>query len=373
VKLTIVLRKHDAEGLGGEILEGLGMKRSSAEPQVFAAFYLAPDIPGGIAPVDMDDSMFAIRAMEALMDQGIRPVRVFQKTNSPAGLTPVFGSAGIESDSYSVDDALADMGIASEITVDQALAEAGFDVEAAAKLTEADLVLRGGDVCKWCGAKAKQVASMTDGHTIMRVEKLCDKCSRKGDYSRGGWVLKRDLNAKAVKAASKLSAGYTHYWNQKRDFTDQEWKKILLRAKSIIKKATEQGIALASGDGNGKPELTPEYISLNGAGDESYESFSLGKKLHDEFNFTKTNERPYDPVVVSLLAMIKKVAKDAVDISSDGEDGVFRNPPITAGVSSVKAEGPTVDDALESLGFTADDLLSDAGFRKSTERASPGG
>ena len=92
MKLTVVLKKHDADGLGGEILEGMGMTRSEVEDQVFSSFHLAPDL-AGIQTGDVDDSMFAARVTEALMDRRIRPIRVFQRTNSNAGLTNVSGSA----------------------------------------------------------------------------------------------------------------------------------------------------------------------------------------------------------------------------------------------------------------------------------------
>lgn len=90
MKLTIVLKKQDAIGLGGQILEAMGMKRSVYEPEVFVAQHIAD--PRIIAPVDVTDSMWPIMYVEALMDEGIRPVRVMQKDNSVLGLTPLFAS-----------------------------------------------------------------------------------------------------------------------------------------------------------------------------------------------------------------------------------------------------------------------------------------
>ena len=90
MKLTIVLKKQDAIGLGGQILEAMGMKRSVYEPEVFVAQHIAD--PRIIAPVDVLESMWPIMYVEALMDEGIRPVRVMQKDNSILGLTPLFAS-----------------------------------------------------------------------------------------------------------------------------------------------------------------------------------------------------------------------------------------------------------------------------------------
>ena len=163
------------------------------------------------------------------------------------------------------------------------------------------------------------------------VDKADAAQSKKGNDFQ---VMNKEyLNPRSYKhlkaSGSKVSAGYTHYWKPLRDFTDQEWKKILRGAKVIIAKAVAQGIALADGNGNGKPALTPEYISLNGKSSEMYETFSLGKAASTDFDFTKTNQKPYDAVVVSILALAKRVASDAIDISSDGGDGVFKDPPIS--------------------------------------------
>jgi hypothetical protein len=328
VKLTVILKKQDADGLGGEILENMGMTRSEVEDQVFSSYHLAPDL-AGIQTGDVDDQMFSARITEALMDHGIRPMRVFQKTNSNAGLTPLSGNAGIESENedYSVEDALAEMGLEEEdeLSVDDALAQAGVvdAVDEGPTVEEALSVLdfNADDLLKDAGflttnERAPAAPAPAPSPVVTEIQQA-----------------KARIESMLKTASTSVSAGYTHYWNQSRDFTDQEWQKILRGAKSIIKKAMAQGIALAGGDGNGKPDLNAKYISLNGAGDESYETFFLSKEKDDEFNFTKTSERPYDPVVVSLLAMIKKVSSDAVDISSDGGDGVFRSPPIKAGAA----------------------------------------
>jgi hypothetical protein len=91
VKLTIVLRKQDALGLGGQILEAMGMKRSVYEPEVFVVQHIQD--PRLVAPVDVLESMWPVMYVEALMDEGIRPIRVFQRTDSTVGLTPLFASA----------------------------------------------------------------------------------------------------------------------------------------------------------------------------------------------------------------------------------------------------------------------------------------
>ena len=168
--------------------------------------------------------------------------------------------------------------------------------------------------------------------------------------------------------------GYTHYWNQPRAFTDAEWKLILGETKRIIAKAQrglctgtedaasesgftldEQGfrhgfneggawrtfphpelpiprpgepILLAGPRGTGKPRLSKHIIALNGKRPDDYESFVLGKepptphpyrqKPDPATGFCKTEYRPYDAVVVSILVVAQKVAPDAIVVRSDG-------------------------------------------------------
>ncbi len=89
-------------------------------------------------------------------------------------------------------------------------------------------------------------------------------------------------------------------------------------------------ILLASPDGCRKPCLTRHVISLNGKRPDDYESFVLEKEprtvLADRRDpnalsgFCKTEYRPYDAVVVSILHVARTVAPDAIAVSSDGGD-----------------------------------------------------
>ena len=175
--------------------------------------------------------------------------------------------------------------------------------------------------------------------------------------------------------------GYTHHWTQKRAFTDDEWNLILGEAKRIIAKAArghyytggkedtshngvtldEQGcshgfereearrtfphpevpvprrgepILLAAPSGRGKPRLNKHLISFNGRRPLDYESFLLAKEpppplskwpaADASSSFCKTELRPYDAVVVSILAVARTVAPDAIEVSSDGGDAAIR-------------------------------------------------
>lgn len=169
--------------------------------------------------------------------------------------------------------------------------------------------------------------------------------------------------------------GYTHYWTQTRPFTPAEWQTIVAEAKRIVAKAKrgeyytgketfktaqeaeidphgfrtgfaepawrtfpheeiatpQQGAAISvcGPDGTGQPEFTDDEIALNGdrAKREDYETFALERapvsrdarqKPEGILNFCKTEYRPYDAVVVSILHVARSIAPDAIKVRSDG-------------------------------------------------------
>ena len=168
----------------------------------------------------------------------------------------------------------------------------------------------------------------------------------------------------------------------RREFTNHEWKLILGETKRIIAKAArgqyytgkenaasqdglvldEQGfrhgfgeegawrtfphpeaaiprrgepILVAGPDGTGKPRLTKHVIALNGKRPDNYESFVLAREPRSPFSdrrqdaaamsgFCKTEYRKYDAVVVSILAVARAVAPEAIEVSSDGGPQAIR-------------------------------------------------
>lgn len=103
-------------------------------------------------------------------------------------------------------------------------------------------------------------------------------------------------------------------------FTEEEWVKLVSEAKKIVASASAS-IDLAGPMGQGAPEFTKEYIGLNG--DESkgldYESFWLSRTADPGYSDScKTGGRPYDAVVVSILAAAQTIAPAALTVQSDG-------------------------------------------------------
>lgn len=131
---------------------------------------------------------------------------------------------------------------------------------------------------------------------------------------------------KTMEAFFELEGGFKSSLNDF-GFLDNEWKKLVAEAQKIVTNAEHQGIAIRGPDGNGRPIINQNIISLNGdaqaekeGGDrEVGESFELTQHpYHGHSDWCKTYQRPYDAVVVSILAAAKKIAPDALEVRSDG-------------------------------------------------------
>lgn len=138
---------------------------------------------------------------------------------------------------------------------------------------------------------------------------------------RGPSGLRRCAAYKQVGFGSSSFGGYTQYWSHG-GFTTAQWKKLLAATKKIISAATRNGILIAGPHGTGKPEPTRTHIALNGVGLGSHESFFLSRAPQD-FEFCKTAEKPYDAVVVSIMAVAKKINK-TFEPRSDGGPSAIR-------------------------------------------------
>ena len=135
--------------------------------------------------------------------------------------------------------------------------------------------------------------------------------------------------------------GYTHYWNQYSDFTDEEWdfareffhKGLELLAGSSEFATTAQewdvkSVVIRGWDGIREPEFTDERVSFNGDRSQGldHESFVV-QKIHSgyqwnptqRFDFCKTARKPYDVLVVAMLMMFHEM-NPWFEWSSDGGD-----------------------------------------------------
>jgi len=109
--------------------------------------------------------------------------------------------------------------------------------------------------------------------------------------------------------------GYTHYWENDKELTQDERDGIEEDVTAILSAAP---VPLAGWDGaEGEPSVGGDQcVSLNGRGDYSHETFTFPGK--SGFNFCKTARKPYDVVVTAILIAAENRAPHAFGYSSDG-------------------------------------------------------
>ena len=127
--------------------------------------------------------------------------------------------------------------------------------------------------------------------------------------------------------------GYTNYWYQYRDFTDNEWMEIVDYFNTLMEKEEYRKLVdIGSKDYFNNYE--DQEIYFDGGEGGSCETFVLNKhepKPRYEgdktyFNFCKTRGLPYDKVVWKLLKFIKLIVLDPTKadfiISNDNGDEI---------------------------------------------------
>jgi hypothetical protein len=140
--------------------------------------------------------------------------------------------------------------------------------------------------------------------------------------------------------------GYTSYWSATAAPVPAEaFGRLASDCREVIfPAAAHLGIALASGDGTGEPEVTEGQIIFNGSevNDGDHETFYLLAGELPGFSFCKTARKPYDLVVSVVLLRAAHHYGAAIDIASDGRwDGDDEWVPPRAWYRSLFGEVPT--------------------------------
>src|SRR5579863_3290890 len=117
--------------------------------------------------------------------------------------------------------------------------------------------------------------------------------------------------------------GYTHYWDQTRDYTDEEWAQIREDMTELLKDVQHvQGIPLGNwnGDPGSSPAITDKDIRFNGVGEDHYETFVVWRKPRrgEESIGCKTARKPYDLAVTAALCYLATVEPAVFRVTSDG-------------------------------------------------------
>lgn len=110
--------------------------------------------------------------------------------------------------------------------------------------------------------------------------------------------------------------GYTHYFEQGKPVTKEQWDNITNDAKKLIEHVKVHNDIHVVSDIPTKKMFSASSIILNDR-DDSYETFYLRKKSNS-YDFCKTNQKPYDLLVCAILMVAHHHAPGAYSISSDG-------------------------------------------------------
>jgi hypothetical protein len=121
--------------------------------------------------------------------------------------------------------------------------------------------------------------------------------------------------------------GYTHYITFKDSLKTKDYKLALRQITRLVRrynKAQPEGSnTRLSGFTAHAIENAYEGVKFNGAGDYGCEDFWLPADPFEDdgndFHFCKTNQMPYDIVVVAALCLLSHYCKNGVTISSDGD------------------------------------------------------
>jgi len=121
--------------------------------------------------------------------------------------------------------------------------------------------------------------------------------------------------------------GYTHYWHS--DNGKKPNEEIISKITSTLEHLYSHKNELFDSppcdlaeeyiSPNNHPIFNSEEIRFNGLSERGHETFLIDWNNLSDFDFCKTNQKPYDFWVVSALLIIKSEAPEILDISSDGD------------------------------------------------------
>lgn len=128
--------------------------------------------------------------------------------------------------------------------------------------------------------------------------------------------------------------GYTHYWTFKKidkknaqkieeryQLAIRQCQRVIRHWNSVVKKIDKESSHRLAG--YSAHTIVGKYkgVSFNGTQEWGHENFTLPESfpLNGEFNFCKTNRKPYDTVVIACLIVLDHYLKDQIKVSSDGD------------------------------------------------------
>jgi len=118
--------------------------------------------------------------------------------------------------------------------------------------------------------------------------------------------------------------GYTHYFEQTGGTIPQDKWDELLEAVGPILRDHAEIICCNYDEPEGSPIADENEIIFNGKGEDGHETFVLTREASGEFEFCKTDHKPYDKVVVEVLQQVNKICPEYYNLDSDGGSDIFQ-------------------------------------------------
>jgi hypothetical protein len=124
--------------------------------------------------------------------------------------------------------------------------------------------------------------------------------------------------------------GYTHYWERPTELPTKKWEEFVQEVRALYHH-NQDLLAEEYNTPTKPPVANPYRVKFNGIEGEGHETFFLarlydpyeGQRVSEDgrhFAFCKTACKPYDSVVIRVLALAEKIfGPDIVSVSSDGD------------------------------------------------------
>lgn len=136
--------------------------------------------------------------------------------------------------------------------------------------------------------------------------------------------------------------GYTHYF-RKLKFSQAGWKNLCDSTSCILRSLPEN--VKVENDNGTDDSMVGAVIRFNGVGSLAHETF-LVEQIERDFEFCKTNRKPYDLAVCSVLILVSLYAEGG-EISSDGLGETYTDFEWKDAWNHVSAVIPDVNQNLE--------------------------
>lgn len=122
--------------------------------------------------------------------------------------------------------------------------------------------------------------------------------------------------------------GYTHYWHRRDSIRQPLWDEAIGDVRRIFA-ASEVPIAHEHDEPALLPTADEQDIQFNGVLDDGHETFWFPREVKDagakgpdgrSFEFCKTERKPYDFIVRTVLCVLLDRFGDQLEVTSDGSE-----------------------------------------------------